>query len=178
MTQNELNLALFAAAETGNAKKAAKLIAEGAQADAYNAGLRPMYYAVTKGHKDVVELLIENGAQVNVKDAAGQQPLDYAVWSGSRDMVELLLDHGANPEDLKIHYKDHEYDGQDEMIRPTCDDEDIEELLQRAEREWADPELREKRKAGEQEARLDKARADVSAQQRKLGALRPKGPSL
>nr|HIL75857.1 ankyrin repeat domain-containing protein [Rhodospirillales bacterium] len=35
-----------------------------------------MHYAALKGHKEVVELLLANGANVNAKDDDGKTPLD------------------------------------------------------------------------------------------------------
>ncbi|MHC4538484.1 MAG: ankyrin repeat domain-containing protein [Planctomycetota bacterium] len=49
-----------------------------------------LHYASEKGHQEVVELLIANGANVNTKDNDGQTPLDIAVRRGHKDIVELL----------------------------------------------------------------------------------------
>jgi ankyrin repeat protein len=46
---------------------------------------------------DVVKLLLERGADPNVKDDDGKTPLHYAAWKGHHKVVELLLEHGANP---------------------------------------------------------------------------------
>lgn len=42
-----------------------------------------------------MHLLIENGADVTLRDSDGIAPLDDAVWLGSLDAVAILLAHGA-----------------------------------------------------------------------------------
>lgn len=49
--------------------------------------------AVYNGNKDVAELLIAIGADVNAKDSTGGVPLAYA---SSLDLVKLLIDKGAD----------------------------------------------------------------------------------
>ena len=38
-----------------------------------------MHLAAEEGHKQIVELLIAKGANVNVEDKAGRTPLDWAT---------------------------------------------------------------------------------------------------
>jgi len=40
-------------------------------------------------------LLIDAGAEVNVRDRGGESPLDLAAWRGFAELVDLLLDNGA-----------------------------------------------------------------------------------
>jgi ankyrin repeat protein len=53
----------------------------------------PLHYAVREGHRNVVELLLVNGADVSAKNKDGNMPLHY--WGGHREVAELLLAHGA-----------------------------------------------------------------------------------
>jgi hypothetical protein len=46
---------------------------------------------------DVVHLLIQHGADVNVKDSDGRVPLHQAVTAGRRDVIETLFAAGADP---------------------------------------------------------------------------------
>ena len=55
------------------------------------------------GHKEIVELLISKGADVNAKDLRDATPLDYAVLSETAD---LLRKHGGKTgEELKAEWK-------------------------------------------------------------------------
>ena len=47
------------------------------------------------GHKDVVSMLLDAGAQVDAKDNSGSTALMIASWNGHKDVVEVLKKHGA-----------------------------------------------------------------------------------
>ena len=47
--------------------------------------------AVKHGKADLVELLLNNGAAVNLQDSEGSTALIYAVEHGSLNIVKLLL---------------------------------------------------------------------------------------
>lgn len=49
------------------------------------------------GRKDVVEHLLENGANVHARDDGGLIPLHNACSFGHAEVVQLLLRHGADP---------------------------------------------------------------------------------
>ena len=52
--------------------------------------------ALYAGQKDVVELLLDIGADVNRFNAFGESPLFVAVYMHRKDIVELLLERGAD----------------------------------------------------------------------------------
>jgi ankyrin repeat protein len=58
-------------------------------------GTEPLNRAVIAGLKDIAELLIAKGADVNAKGPWNWTPLHSAVH-GSKDIVELLITEGAN----------------------------------------------------------------------------------
>jgi len=55
-----------------------------------------LHYAVDKGHNEFVELLIENGADVNAKKVDGDTPLHAAAMNGHKAIAELLIENGAD----------------------------------------------------------------------------------
>ena len=62
-------------------------------------GWTPLHYACAKGHFDVAQFLIANGATVDAPSVGNTTPLMMAVQSGNEQLVKLLLDKGA---DLQI----------------------------------------------------------------------------
>ncbi len=82
------------AAELGNRRTASLLIAAGARINEKGpTGRTALHYA--NGHLDLLQLLIDKGADVNARDEEGASPLDDAAWFGSLDTVAILLAHGA-----------------------------------------------------------------------------------
>ena len=55
----------------------------------------PLHWAAQKNHKDIAELLLASGADVNARNKYGDTPLHFAASAGSTDVARLLLDHGA-----------------------------------------------------------------------------------
>jgi len=55
----------------------------------------PLHEACSTGQKDVVELLIAKGADMNAKNNKGQAALSLAKEQGHEEIVELLRKHGA-----------------------------------------------------------------------------------
>jgi hypothetical protein len=56
----------------------------------------PLHYACAKGHLDVAQFLIANGATVDSLSLGNTTPLMMAVQSGNEQLVKLLLDKGAD----------------------------------------------------------------------------------
>jgi ankyrin repeat protein len=58
-----------------------------------NFGRTPLLWAAEKGHKVVVKLLLENGAELETKDENySQTPLSLAAEEGHEAVVKLLLE--------------------------------------------------------------------------------------
>ena len=55
-----------------------------------------MNYAAVFGEKEIVELLLANGADVNVKDKDGVTPLFDAVATVQKEIAKLLIINGAD----------------------------------------------------------------------------------
>lgn len=65
-------------------------------------GLTAVHWAADRGHTEILDLLLKNGANVNITDKeSNQTPLHYAVSCGHSESVRILLKHGADP-----HVKD------------------------------------------------------------------------
>jgi len=55
-----------------------------------------MHCAVTNGHVDVLRLLLESGANANIRGQTYQRtPIFMAGEAGNEEMVALLIQHGA-----------------------------------------------------------------------------------
>ncbi|CCD23404.1 Hos4p NDAI_0B03700 [Naumovozyma dairenensis CBS 421] len=67
--------------------------------DQDNAGNSALHEAALNGHLDIVKLLVEHDANVNIQSYEMFQdtPLFDASANGYLDVVEYLLEHGANP---------------------------------------------------------------------------------
>jgi hypothetical protein len=57
-------------------------------------GGTPLHWAARGGHKEIVELLIAKGVNVNAKDDEGETPLDQAGTSWP-EISDLLRKHGG-----------------------------------------------------------------------------------
>ena len=60
-------------------------------------GLTPLHFAISRKRYDVLELLIELGADVEAKDMSGQTALAVAMLRGDREAMSRLHAAGANP---------------------------------------------------------------------------------
>ena len=56
----------------------------------------PLLEAAAKGHKEIVELLIANKADINITDLTGVNPLMKAAREGHIEIVRLLVANGAD----------------------------------------------------------------------------------
>lgn len=67
--------------------------------DQDNAGNTPLHEAALNGHLEIVKLLVERGANVNMQsfDMFLDTPLIDASANGHIEVVKYLLDHGADP---------------------------------------------------------------------------------
>ena len=85
------------AACKGNIEVLKRLLqAPGVQVDQLSqAQATALFYAAEQGHKQVVELLLENGADPDIADKNQVGPLHIACLHGQTEIVELLLNAGA-----------------------------------------------------------------------------------
>jgi len=65
-----------------------------------------LHRAAGRGNKEVAELLIAEGADVNVKNEDGDTPLDAAIYGKKPQTADLLRKHGGKTrEELKAEGK-------------------------------------------------------------------------
>ena len=60
-------------------------------------GSRPLHWAAGQGHLEIVDLLLQKGADINATDNDNITPLHVAVGKKQKDVVRYLLDKKANP---------------------------------------------------------------------------------
>ncbi|XP_050397840.1 poly [ADP-ribose] polymerase tankyrase-1 [Patella vulgata] len=97
-SQNESGRELFEACRNGDLGKVKKYVTTQNVNAKDTAGRKstPLHFAAGFGRKDVVEHLLENGANVHARDDGGLIPLHNACSFGHAEVVQLLLRHGAD----------------------------------------------------------------------------------
>ncbi len=98
------DISLIVAAEDGNIEAVKQNLAEGIDVDTRlpstfgHIGETPLHGAATFGHKEIVELLIAKGADVNAKGGVikGTIPLHKAASNGHKEVAEVLIAKGAD----------------------------------------------------------------------------------
>lgn len=86
--------------DKGDYEGASELIKQGADVnDRDYAGNTALHDAALKGHIDIVRLLLDNGAEIDIRSGVTDldTPLIDAASHGHVDIVKLLLDRGADP---------------------------------------------------------------------------------
>lgn len=61
-----------------------------------SSGRTPLHYAASEGHARASELLIENGATVDMPNKRGLTPLHLAAENGYESTVQVLIDAGSD----------------------------------------------------------------------------------
>jgi len=98
---SEVDIALLDDVKHGNIEAVKQHLANGANVNAKDDGWTPLHNAAGYSTKEMVELLILNGANVNSKNEDGWTPLHDAA---TKEVAELLIAKGA---DLDAKDKDN-----------------------------------------------------------------------
>jgi hypothetical protein len=61
-------------------------------------GATPLHRAACHGHVEIARLLLQNGAEVNVRNNYGNTPLHWAASHGHVDILHLLVENGVDLE--------------------------------------------------------------------------------
>lgn len=91
------NNKLIDAAKSGSSADIEAALADGADINAKDVGngITALIWASQNGHIDVVKVLLDKGADINIKNSNGVTSLIMAIQNSSMDIVKLLLDKGA-----------------------------------------------------------------------------------
>jgi ankyrin repeat protein len=96
----EKNTALHYAARYNYTRCIDYLISNGANVNCINSqGQSPVFFAVDRGHDKSLELLCQNGANLNLQDTVYKKhwsPIFYAISNSDYRCVELLIRYGAD----------------------------------------------------------------------------------
>lgn len=87
--------ALMMAALKGNQEGVSMLLARGAKVN--QSGWSPLHYAATGPAPELVQLLLDRGAEIDASSPNGTTPLMMASQYGSESSVDILLARGADP---------------------------------------------------------------------------------
>lgn len=86
--------ALMIACFKGNKAAVEALLAKGAEVN--RPGWTPLHYAAFGGHNDIIRLLLDKSAYIDVESPNKTTPMMMAVRNGHIYTVKLLLDEGAD----------------------------------------------------------------------------------
>jgi ankyrin repeat protein len=101
LISNGAGVNLFEACAVGSTERVQLILAE--KPDLLNEfspdGFQPIGLAAFFGHSQIVSLLLNLGAQVDIpsRNAMAATPLNSATAGGAIDICKQLLEHGANP---------------------------------------------------------------------------------
>ena len=86
------------AASAGNVGEVKKQLAWGVNPNSRTFWYKrsPLHTSAAYGRTRVVKLLLENGANVNIRNEGGETPLHYATGHGHINVMKVLLENGAN----------------------------------------------------------------------------------
>jgi len=88
---------LIRAVENNNISEVKKLLKEKVDLNNYVHGATPLFFAVMNDNAKLTELLLEHGANPNIRYKKKETPLLLALMKDNLKIAELLLKHGANP---------------------------------------------------------------------------------
>lgn len=93
-----VEMSIFRMAGTGDAEGVRESITQTPRNREAQDGVRntPLMTAIIAGHKDVVEVLLDAGAELKTSNIGGHSPLSLATQYDREEIVRLLIDRGAS----------------------------------------------------------------------------------
>lgn len=89
-------------ASLGKTKLVKKLLATGISIDCFSKGLTPLNAAAIAGRVETVNMLLDSGASIDLRDQEQDTPLKNAAREGHLEIVNILIEYGA---DVNAHGK-------------------------------------------------------------------------
>ena len=91
---------IWRAADQGNIEAVKKKLDAGVDIHMLDKkyGFAPLHYAAEGGYKEIVELLLAKGADVNQRDKIGRTPTYWAMRYGRKEVTAILRKHGGKTE--------------------------------------------------------------------------------
>ena len=87
---------LILAAQGGHADIVRLLLRKGASPNNIANGMAALHWVAREDSPAVVQLLLDGGADINIRSSDGKTPLHEAAANGTKEMVEFLLSRGAD----------------------------------------------------------------------------------
>jgi uncharacterized protein len=98
-----------------------QLIAAGAEVNAVSPlGATPLMGAASRGHKDIVNYLLDHGADSSTRLGFGASALAGAAAGGHVDVVSVLLDRGSQGLDAALALASR--NGHEQIVQRLLDD--------------------------------------------------------
>ena len=91
----DINKELVIAAEAGDIETVKQMLAKGADASAMGPNSGALHCAAAYGHREIVQLLLQHGANPNVADNQSFYPIHLAAAYKHKDIILDLIEHGA-----------------------------------------------------------------------------------
>ncbi len=95
---SDLTMDIVLAAEKGDLEKVKNALKDGASPDAMGPNSGALHCAAFNGHKEIVKLLLKNGARTDIKDNQSFYPLHLAASKGETAICTMLIKAGADLE--------------------------------------------------------------------------------
>ena len=98
------DIEIWTAVKESNAQAVKQHISYGTDLNSRNLkSWTPLHYASSMGHSEIVNILLENGADVNASIIIGtnkdKTPLDFAIQNNNQSVIKILRKHGAKTGD-------------------------------------------------------------------------------